>query len=279
MHSSELYLRAPDSGPVRFRPGRDLNHHEQAGEIMSFIIINGTPLDIQPGANLAAANLAAANLRSADLSGADLSGADLSGANLRSADLSGADLSHVNLAGADLSGADLSGAYLRSAILVQAILSDAHLSDANLSDADLSGAGLHHAGLHHADLSGAILSGANLHRANLHSANLPEGLRDQLSIVPAGDVTGWKACRDGVIVKLLIPAGARRSNATTRKCRAEYADVLEVTGAAEGVSKFEDGFTYRAGERVTPGWFDPDWARECSGGIHFFLTREEAEEY
>src|SRR6266702_396571 len=264
MHSSELYLRAPDSGPVRFRPGRDLNHHEQAGEIMSFIIINGTPLDIHPGANLAAANLAAANLRSADLSGADLS------------------------------GADLSGAYLRSAILVQAILSDAHLSDANLSDAALSGAGLHHAGLHHADLSGAILFGANLHRANLagadlaaadlsgaylRSAILPEGLRDQLSIVPAGDVTGWKACRDGVIVKLLIPAGARRSNATTRKCRAEYADVLEVTGAAEGVSKFEDGFTYRAGERVTPGWFDPDWTRECSGGIHFFLTREEAEEY
>jgi hypothetical protein len=143
--------------------------------------------------------LSGAVLRSADLSGADLSGADLSRANLRSADLSGADLSRANLSGANLSGADLSGADLSGAVLRSADLSRADLSRADLSGADLS----------RADLSRADLSGAK---------NIPDYVRAVTCILPDGPIIGWKKCNDGVIVKMQIPAKAKRSNATGREC-------------------------------------------------------------
>jgi hypothetical protein len=39
-----------------------------------------------------------------------------------------------------------------------------------------------------------------------------------------------------------------------------------------------DGKTkYVASETVTANVFDDDWMNECSGGIHFYITREEAE--
>jgi hypothetical protein len=90
---------------------------------------------------------------------------------------------------------------------------------------------------------------------------------------------GWKKCRDGVIVKLRIPADAKRSHAFGRKCRAEFVDVLEVIGAAEGVSDHDRSIKYVAGKRVTPNSFDDNWQAECSSGIHFFITRLEAENY
>ena len=53
---------------------------------------------------------------------------------------------------------------------------------------------------------------------------------NQTRILPEGDIIGYKKCRDGVIVKLLIPIKAKRSHAFGRKCRAEYAKVLEIFG-------------------------------------------------
>jgi hypothetical protein len=165
-------------------------------------------------------------------------GADLYGANLSGANLYGADLSGANLYGADLSGANLSGG----------------------------------------DLSGADLSGADLSRANLSGVkNLPPLAVAQTLIVGDGDLVGWKKCRGGVVVKLLIPAAAKRSNATGRKCRAEYAHVLAVEGASVGLSLYDGSTVYAVGETVRPnGWCLDRW-RECAHGIHFYLTREEAE--
>jgi uncharacterized protein YjbI with pentapeptide repeats len=225
----------------------------------------------------------------ANLSGAYLSGAYLSGANLSGANLSGAYLSGANLSGANLSGANLSGAYLSRANLSGAYLSGANLSGANLSGADLSGADLSRANLSRANLSGAYLSGANLSGANLSGANLSgadlsgatnAGLAiAQTRILPEGDLIGWKKCQSNVIVKLRIPSDAKRSHAFGRKCRAEFADVLEVFGSEVGISKHDRKTEYRAGQRVNPDAFDEDWQDECSSGIHFFITRAEAEAY
>ena len=129
-----------------------------------------------------------------------------------------------------------------------------------------------------------IRPGANLTRANLYGAyltgaeNVPDEAVTITAVVPAeGEVTAWKKCEDGVLVKLLIPAGAKRSNATTCKCRAAAARVLEVIGADEGVSTWNGSFRYRADEVVSVPDFNEDRWAECSAGIHFFLTREEAE--
>lgn len=71
-------------------------------------------------------------------------------------------------------------------------------------------------------------------------------------ILPDGDLIGWKKCKDGVIVKLRIPEAAKRSHAFGRKCRAEYADVLEVNGADVGIGQHDGKTEYKTGQRVTP---------------------------
>lgn len=155
------------------------------------------------------------------------------------------------------------------------VKADANLTDANLADANLRGANLLGANLLGADLTDADLRGADMTDAK--NAAL---LQARLSIVPeSGAFDGWKKCRNGVLVHLKIRAEAARSNATGRKCRAECADVLAVIGADEGVSIHDGNTIYRAGERVTCNKWDDNRWNECSGGIHFYLTRIEAEHH
>ena len=223
-----------------------------------------------------------ADLRGANLFGANLSDADLRGANLSDADLPGADLSCANLRGADLSGADLSCANLRGANLF-----GANLSDADLPGADLSGANLSDADLRGANLRGADLSGANLRNANLSGASMDQMIWDihtvfyPLQCPDSGSYIGYKKA-SGLVVELEIPADARRSSATSRKCRASKAKVLSITdingnpAGGQVKSNYDPDFVYTIGETVEVSDFDDDRWNECSTGIHHFITRAEA---
>jgi len=231
-------------------------------------------------ANLWNADLRDADLRDADLRGADLSGANLGGANLRNANLSGA-----NLYDADFSGADLRGACLWNAIL----------EDADLSGANLGGANLRNANLWYADLSGADLSGADLRNAILEGANLGGAdlcdakINFYIACPEKGSFIAFKKAGNNYnnyIVELLIPEDARRCSATSRKCRCDKAKVLSITkidGTSDGVdtvySIYDETFAYKIGELVEVKDFDDNRWNECSTGIHFFLTRQEAVEY
>ena len=261
-------------------------------------------------ANLFGANLSRADLSGANLSRANLSGANLFGANLSRANLSGANLSRANLFGANLFGANLSGADLFGANLFGANLSRADLSGANLSRADLSGANLFGANLSRANLSGANLSGANLSRANLFGANLfganlsranlfganlfganyiekAKNLFYPIACPEIGAFVGWKKARvktsgHECIVKLEITEDAVRSSAAGRKCRCSKATVLEIQDL-EGnvleqaaVSDRDCNFSYIPGTVVSVLDFDENRWNECSTGIHFYITREEA---
>jgi len=236
-------------------------------------------------ANLSGANLHSANLSGANLHSADLRGANLYGANLSFADLHGADLFFADLHGADLHGADLHGADLYGADLHGADLHGADLYGADLHGADLRSANLRSANLYGADLRSANLRSANLRSANLRSAhlsgaNLTDLSAAEFSIVPeVGQFTGWKKCRNNVLVKLVVGKNARRSNATGRKCRAEYVKVLEVIGAEVGISRYDNRTEYRVGKIVRCDKWESDRWVECGDGIHFFLTRIEAENY
>ena len=204
-------------------------------------------------------------------------------ANLCAAYLRGVDLQGVDLRCADLRGADLQDANLR----------EAKLSKSNLQEADLSGANLHGADLYCANLQDAYLcrvelSGADLWRANLQDADL-RGAKN-VPIIPmvcpdSGSFTAWKKA-NGHIVKLLIPEDARRSSATGRKCRCDKAVVLaietvsgESTELNEIASNYDDEFIYKVGETITEPNFCEDRFEECAAGIHFFINRQEAEEW
>ena len=95
-----------------------------------------------------------------------------------------------------------------------------------------------------------------------------------------GSFEGWKKCSGGIIVKLLIPEDAKRSHGSERKARASKATVLEIFGAEEARSGGGyETVIYRKGETVQPDGWDEDRWNVCSHGIHFFLTRIEAENY
>jgi hypothetical protein len=206
--------------------------------------------------------------------------ADLRGADLRGANLSHEVLIYAQLGGSVLSGANLSGAYMR-----EVNLKSADLSGADLHNANLRGADLRCADLRNADLTGADVTGANFYSARLIGANLDSVKYDAtttflVSQCPEeGSFVAWKKCENDVLVKLLIPEDAKRSSATTRKCRASKALVLEVIGAEKGISKADPRFRYEVGKEVIPDSFDDNRWAECSHGIHFFLTRKEAENY
>jgi hypothetical protein len=115
---------------------------------------------------------------------------------------------------------------------------------------------------------------ADLARANLAYADLSKLLTHR-TILPDGEIIGYKKLAGGNICKLRIPADAKRVGGLVgRKCRAEKAVVIE----GNGVSQY-DSMPYIVGQTVTPDNYDPNPLVECSHGIHFFITREEAEEY
>ena len=149
-----------------------------------------------------------------------------------------------------------------------------------------------------ADLSYANLRGANLYGANLYGADL-RGTKN-LPYIPMvcpeeGKFIGWKKAEvEGeeenhyrkVIVKLEIPASAKRSSATTRKCRCDKAKVLEIYSLDGTVAKerkcysgYNNDFIYEVGKTVKVDDFNKDRWNECSQGIHFFINRQEAINY
>ena len=238
------------------------------------------------------ANLWGADLRGADLEGACLWNADLGGANLSGADLRDANLRNADLWNADLEGADLEGANLSGTDLRDANLSGANLRNADLEGADLEGADLRDACLWNADLGGANLSGADLRNADLWNADLWNadlgGAKIDFPIAcpEKGSFIAFKKVKDNYIVELLIPEDARRCSATSKKCRCDKAKALSITkidGTSDGVdtvySIYDETFAYKIGETVEVKNFDDNRWNECSTGIHFFLTRQEAVKY
>jgi hypothetical protein len=186
-----------------------------------------------------------------------LNGEGGSRANLSNADLRGANLSNADLFGADLRGANLSNADLRGA---------------NLSNADLFGANLRGANLSNADLCGASIDQMMW---NIYTVFYP------LQCPESGSYIGYKKA-SGLVVELEIPADARRSSATSRKCRASKAKVLSITdingnpAGGQVKSNYDPNFVYAIGETVEVTDFDDNRWNECSTGIHHFITRAEA---
>ena len=161
---------------------------------------------------------------------------------------------------------------------------------ADLRGTDLCGADLSRADLSRADLSGANLIGADLKRADLKGADLSEAhINWPIECPEKGSFIGFKKARTEIsnyIVELEIQADSERCSATSRKCRCSKAKVISITNLdgsqadiKEVVSSYDKTFKYKIGEIVEVANFDPNRWNECSTGIHFFITRQEAVDY
>ena len=165
----------------------------------------------------------------------------------------------------DMSPSFKLGLAVRLAVEKNTNLADANLARAYLADANLARANLARANLARAYLARAYLAGA-------------KGIKPPAFQIPQeGELIVWKKLSGGNLCKLRIPPEARRTASVVgRKCRAEFAEVLEGSGR----SWRTDGdhvIDYSPGATVRPDSYDDNPLVECAPGIHFFLTKEEAE--
>ena len=172
----------------------------------------------------------------------------------------------------------------------RANLEYANLEGANLEGANLYGSTLYDANLEYANLYGANLYGTNLCGADLRNANLRNAKTNMntigynLACPEKGSFIGYKKA-NSCIIELLILEDAKRSSATTMKCRCDKAKVLAIRDIGTGdkinvvKSDYDPNFIYEVGEVVSVNDFDDDRWNECSTGIHFFMNRENALKY
>ena len=172
--------------------------------------------------------------------------------------------------------------------VIAAVKESINLGEAYLRGADLGGAYLSRADLSRADLSEAYLGGVYLRGADLRGADLRRA--KDIPYIPFacpsdGAFIGWKKV-DNHLIKLEIPKDAKRSSATTNKCRCDKVKVLAITDldGKNPIKEIENTsqqhhVIYRVGEMVYPDSFDEDRWNECSHGIHFFINKQEAIDY
>ena len=117
-------------------------------------------------------------------------------------------------------------------------------------------------------------------------AAIPEGAG---RVPEVGSFHGWKKLADGVLAHVLIPADAERVGGSEfGKCRASKVITLDLWDrsgvrltdpTARHAGTYRAMAEYQCGEETVADNYDPDPTQQCTGGIHFFLTRQEALDY
>lgn len=127
------------------------------------------------------------------------------------------------------------------------------------------------------------------------------GTEEALSVTLRRNIVGYKKVKTGTalfsstaIVKLLIPAGAKVICGEAKdgkffttvqvKLRTNLAKVMYIQDTVtKKKMKFgyasHDNYKYTAGSIVKPTNYFNSTFRTCASGIHFFLTKEEAQSY
>ena len=141
------------------------------------------------------------------------------------------------------------------------------------------------------NLKNANIEDANLYAAVLEAANLDNIKYNEktkffsLYCPEKGAFIAYKKGLNNRIIKLLIPGDAKRVSATRNCCRCDKAKVLEISDFEnekyydEAWSTVAEGFCYKLGSWVYAENFNEDRWYDSTGGIHFWMTREEAKKY
>ena len=163
-----------------------------------------------------------------------------------------------------------------------------NLKDCSLKRSDMTASNFMNTDFARAFMKDAILvncnfySNYNLDKIVGKNNNYIEGK------VLTDNIIGYKKCMDYTIVTLEIPRGAIVFSIDGTKCRTNKAKVIAIDGADRAYSKHSTysehnrtygHMSYYVGDEITVYNFDCKYNEECSRGIHFFLTREEAEDY
>ncbi len=263
------------------------------------------------GANLMNTKLIETNLSNADLSRAVLRGADLSKAIIDGTCLDNANLNFAVLNECTGKKARFHFSNLWDCSFKNTCLPEATFFYAKVCDCDFTGSDLEGTSFIYADLDNAVFDNTNLKNADFDYAirtywssfknadmtgtsvrdidldpNRLEGvigLYIPLYCPEEGSFIAWKKCREGKVVKLLIPEHAERKGNSLYSCRSSEAEVLEIfdkdgNSVDEAVSLIDEEFKYIKGTTVYPKQLNTNCYGDVAG-IYFVLSRSETELY
>lgn len=211
---------------------------------------------------------------------------DLKERELEPMDLSGWDLTEVDFTLSSFQDVVLSGADFTGSSVENALFDGCPMKGASFRNANLKTASFRYCDMRQCDIRGADLFGAVLEYADLTGIISDEGTKwFRLHCPEKGAFLGYKKCFNNRLVQLLIPADAKRTSATLPSCRCSKAKVLTIKSFDfkeeydEAWSLVDEDFIYKKGEWVEVKDFNEDRWQDSTTGIHFWLTREEAEAY
>lgn len=215
------------------------------------------------------------------------------------------DLSHISFNACDFIGGSFANTDLHSSYF-NSNLSNVSFGFCDMEDCTLSfSSNIENGYLTHCDLSNTRIAGqftncsfysCNFFKAELGNSTFKKcnfGYNNQyyFSKCPTeGSFIGYKKAHSMVderecIIKLKITENALRSSATSNKCRCSRAKVLSIKdlytneNILKAHSSFDESFIYEVGKTVVSNSFNENRWEECSNGIHFFMTEEEAKMY
>lgn len=193
-------------------------------------------------------------------------------------------------------GSTLRGTRFDGCWFMQSMFDYAHIQDSVFRECNID-----YCSFYRTTIERSVFNNCIITRTSLACINECEDvdLHVPLACPSEGAFIGWKQAElhhgsgryELILIKLLIPEDAKRSSATSNKCRCNKAKVLgfytlrgdeikDIGPNSKVVSTFDRHFEYHVGETVAPelGFNDNRWD-ECASGIHFFVDREVAIRY
>jgi uncharacterized protein YjbI with pentapeptide repeats len=162
----------------------------------------------------------------------------------------------------------------------------ANFSYINFSYANFSSANFRYANFSYANFSYANFRYANFRYANFRSANFRSAIFNYRITPEVGKFIGWKKTQNKIIKLEIQNAKNVSGGLVSRKLRTDKVKVLQIQ-TLDGKkcndknipSDYNSNFIYIVGQiAIEPDFIKNDLI-ECSNGIHFFLTRDEAVKY
>ncbi len=273
---------------------------------LSGINLSGADLS---GSSFSKVRLVGANFSDAILEGATFMNVDLTDAVLDDIDIHNGSITHSNLTHVQAKRANFinccmwdncyENAVLNASRFIAAELCDGNFRGADLSSCDLRWTDIDYAHFENANLTGADLRWTkNSYWAYFQEADMKETeiegspINDEAvegaknlfipMVCPEeGSFIAWKKCRDGKVAKIMVPENALRTGGSRYTCRASEILILDIfdgkNSCDEAISIRDKDKIYHKGEHVIDEELFDSSLLHSGTGIHFFITRAEAE--
>lgn len=204
-----------------------------------------------------------------------------------SCDMEGVSFKHCDITHSQFASSDMTSSYFYNTSVSRCSFDSADLTNSKLVSVTFWNVTFYEACLENVRLENHHMIDVYFNYGTKHiPINIP------MACPSEGSFIGWKVARDMhnpvyYLIKLQIPASAKRSSATTRKCRCDKAKVVGIynlTGVKARKQMvvnyaYDTETVYEVGKMVYPNSFDPNRWEECSCGIHFFINKQDAIDY